>query len=541
MLCPSPLTLAASAAGDSRARFLRAVCVACVLASFSSVSAAADALPWFDSQGPTTAARQAVELLSGAAADGLEAGDYGVVSLRQEIELTDEAVELTADRVARLNSAFGSALRRYLSDLRYGRVQPQQVGFRYLASGGGDIRVEPWLSPATLAAGEPATTTPRWPEYDGLRQALASYRELADHPAWAQTLPPLAGSKLNPGQHYAGVAQLQERLVAFGDQPADTAPPTRYEGSLVEGVKSFQERHGLAADGVIGKETFEQLQVSPQARVEQLELALERLRWTPLPRSGRLIVVNVPEFMLHAYRVEGDQINSGPVMRVVVGNARKSRTPIFAAGMRTIEFNPYWNIPPSILRDETLPRLQRDPGYFERQGYELVGSDGRVLSSLPEGGLDAIAQGQMRIRQRPGAGNALGDIKFVFPNDDNIYLHYTPTPYLFKRDRRDFSHGCIRVEAPVDLAEFVLDGEGAWTRSRIVQVKKSGRSMSVRLQDELPVVIAYSTATVRNGRVHFFPDIYGHDRTLRAALRQRSAALQGQASRLTSVDPSSIP
>jgi len=539
MLYRSPLTTASSAADASRARFLRAVCVACVLASFSSASAAADALPWFDQQGPTTAARQAVELLSGAAADGLEAGDYDVVSLRQEIERTDGAGELTADRVARLNTAFSSALRRYLSDLRYGRVQPQQVGFRYQASGGRDISGEP-LPAAVLAEGEAAAATPLWPEYDGLRQALARYRELADHPAWAQELPPLVGSKLNPGQHYAGVARLQERLLALGDQRADAAPPTRYEGSLVDGVKSFQERHGLTADGVIGKETFAQLQMSPQARVEQLELALERLRWTPLPRSGRLIVVNVPEFMLHAYRVEGDQINSGPLMRVVVGNAHKSRTPIFAAAMRTIEFNPYWNIPPSIMRDETLPRLQRDPGYFERQGYELVGSDGRVMSSLPEGGIDAIAQGQMRIRQRPGAGNALGDIKFVFPNGDNIYLHYTPTPYLFKRDRRDFSHGCIRVEAPVDLAEFVLDGEGAWTRSRIVQVKKSGRSMSVRLQDELPVVIAYSTATVRDGRVHFFPDIYGHDRTLRAALRQRSAALQGQASRLTSVGPRSI-
>ncbi|TXH28817.1 MAG: murein L,D-transpeptidase [Elusimicrobia bacterium] len=531
--------LTAPVTDPSRVR-LRVVCTLCLLATFARLSTAGEEPAWFNEQGPTIAARQAVERLSMAALDGLDANDYGISGWQREIERSVDGEELTADRIARLNAALASALHRYQSDLRNGRVQPQQVGFRYLVSGAREASAEETSTVAASVDDVTAAAPSRWPEYDSLRRALAAYRELAGHSAWANDLPPLVGSKLHPGQSYAGLARLRERLVALGDLSPDAESPPRYEGRLVEGVKAFQERHGLTPDGVIGKETFEQLKVPPQARVEQLELALERLRWTPLPRKGRLIQVNVPEFMLHAYRIEGDEVSSSLAMRVVVGTARKTPTPIFSAPMRAVEFNPYWNIPPSILRDETLPRLQRDPAFFARQGYELVSGDGRVIDSLPEDGLTAIAQGQMRIRQRPGAGNALGDIKFVLPNGDNIYLHYTPSVSLFKRDRRDFSHGCIRVEAPVDLAEFVLSGSGEWTRNRIVQTKKSGRSLSVRVHDEVPVVIAYRTATVRNDRVYFFPDLYGHDRTLREALRQRSATLQGQGSRLTAVGQMSI-
>lgn len=178
-----------------------------------------------------------------------------------------------------------------------------------------------------------------------------------------------------------------------------------------------------------------------------------------------------------------------------------------------------------------MPRLRRDPGYFDRQGFEFVGSDGRVIvgldsTSLDSASLDAVQRGQMRIRQKPGAGNALGDIKFVFPNKDNIYLHHTPTPQLFKRDRRDFSHGCIRVEAPVELAKFVLADAPEWSEARIVQAMRKGKSTTLRLQEALPVVIAYHTAAVRDGRVYFFPDIYRQDSLLDAALRQRSLAVR---------------
>jgi murein L,D-transpeptidase YcbB/YkuD len=237
-------------------------------------------------------------------------------------------------------------------------------------------------------------------------------------------------------------------------------------------------------------------------------------------------VVNIPEFALRGYEVRDGRIENRVAMRVIVGAARKTRTPLFDAELRLIEFSPYWNVPPSIAKGETLPRLRRDPGYFNRQGFEFVGGDGRVIGGFSDADLDAVQRGQLRIRQRPGASNALGDIKFVFPNKENIYLHHTPTLPLFKRDRRDFSHGCIRIEAPAALAKFVLADEPEWTEERIAQAMRKGKSATIRLKEPVPVIIGYSTATVREGRVYFFPDIYGHDKILDNALRQRSAVVQ---------------
>lgn len=370
----------------------------------------------------------------------------------------------------------------------------------------------------------PATPLPQ--QDAELNQALARYRELSGNPAWQKNLPPIPDSKLTAGQPYAGIALLVQRLVLLGDLPAGTVPPARYDGKLVDGVKSFQERHGLTTDGVIGKGTFEQLNIAPEIRVRQLELALERLRTMQLPDAPRAIVVNVPEFRLRAYQISDGKAEVKTAMNIIVGNAQKTRTPLFEAEMQYVEFSPYWNVPPSIAKGETLPKLRRDPAYFDQQGFEFVGSDGRVVGGFSEANLDAVQRGQMRIRQRPGAKNALGDIKFVFPNPDNIYLHHTPTPQLFKKDRRDFSHGCIRVEEPVQLAKFVLADEPEWTEERIVQAMTKGRSATLRLREPVPVIIAYSTTVVRDGRAYFFPDIYGHDKVLDDAMRQRQIALQ---------------
>lgn len=508
------------------------ICLAVWLAGACCLPLAADARPWFDEQGPTPAARQALALLSGAAADGLETRDYGVDQWRQSIDSAGGGSTLSEETVARLDDALNTAMRRYLADLHFGRVDPQALGAKYTPNATGDFDPDALLS-AALAddrlADAARSAAPRWPQYDRLRKSLADYRELAGHPAWQQELPPLPAGRLAPGQSYPGSAQLAQRLILLGDLASGGAPSPRYEryeGKLVEGLKSFQQRHGLMPDGVIGKEAFAQLKVSPEVRAGQIELALERLRWTPLLPARRAVVVNVPEFMLYTYQLGEQGIEPGPVMRVIVGDARKTRTPLFDAEMRFIEFSPYWNIPPSITRGETLPRLRRDPGYFDRQGFELVTGDGRVVAGLPEGSIEALERGQMRIRQRPGARNALGDIKFVFPNSEHIYLHHTPTPQLFKRDRRDFSHGCIRVEAPVDLAKFVLADDPEWSKERIVQAMSKGKSTTVRLKETVPVVIAYSTAVVRDGRVHFFPDLYERDKLLRAALRERSAALR---------------
>lgn len=507
---------------------ISAIGLAITLATVSGLSAATDAPLWFDAEGPRPIAREAVELLAAAPADGLVARDYHADSLHRAVSRAMHGPPLAEDQVTLLDRALTSALRRYLADLHFGRIDPQQIGADYSTPAGTGFDADSLLISAVADDGLGQTVraaAPSSPQYASLREALARYRELVGSPAWQNPLPSVPGGKLTPGEKYAGTAALAERLRLLGDLPAHSTRPQRYEGPVVEAVRSFQERHALPADGVIGKDTFDQLNVTPATRARQLELALERLRWTPLP-AARAIVVNVPEFVLRGYEAHDGRTGMAARMKVIVGTAGKTPTPLFDAEMRFVEFSPYWNVPPSIAKGETVPRLRRDPGYFDRQGFEFVGGDGRVVAGFSTANLDAVERGQLRIRQRPGASNALGDIKFVFPNKDNIYLHHTPTPQLFKRERRDFSHGCIRVEAPVDLAKFVLADQPQWSEERIVQAMNRGKSATIRLQEPVPVVIAYQTAMVRNGRVHFFPDIYGQDRILDDALRQRSLALR---------------
>jgi len=220
--------------------------------------------------------------------------------------------------------------------------------------------------------------------------------------------------------------------------------------------------------------------------------------------------------------VRDDRIHVQLRMKVIVGQALDKRTPLFDADLHYIEFSPYWNVPPSIARTELVPQLRRHPEDYKREGFEFVAPDGRVDTTLSAVNLAAVSAGRLRIRQRPGPRNALGDIKFVFPNRDNIYLHHTPATQLFERGRRDFSHGCIRVEQPVALAKFVLQGLPEWSEDRIREAMRKGESTTLRLADPVRVLIAYGTALVIDGRVHFFDDLYGQDRVLDAALRQNT-------------------
>ena len=332
---------------------------------------------------------------------------------------------------------------------------------------------------------------------------------------------------------------LAQRLAALGDLAVPAAvvegSPTAagvpvYEGALVDAVKSFQQRHGLKDDGAIGVATLKQLQVAPADRVRQIELTLERLRWTPLLHGPRMIVVNIPAFVLNAYEVHEDGVVMRQTMKVIVGKSVGTRTPLFDQDLSFIEFSPYWNVPASIARKELVPRLRRDPAHFEREGYEFVGAGGRVSTTLTPALLDGVLAGQQRLRQRPGPRNALGEIKFVLPNSDSIYLHHTPSTQLFDRDRRDFSHGCIRLQDPVALARFVLEGMPEWTEERIRTAMAKGTSSTLPLTDPVRVVITYGTAIVRAGRTYFYDDIYGQDRLLDAALRRPAAVRPGPAS-----------
>lgn len=480
---------------------------------------------WIVDGHPSQAAQAAVKALNDAGADGLEPRDYDAEGLQQTLTQAMGSPALQADAAQRFDSALTAAMTRYLTDLHRGRVDPRKVHANFSASNLPPFDPDSYLRNAMAAnrlADALHEAAPSFPLYATLRDALARYRKLASLPYWGTPLPALPDGKLNAGQAYKGLPQLAQRLEALGDLPPGTAVPQRYEGALVDAIKAFQTRHALDADGVIGAGTLAQLNVTPAARVQQIVLTMERLRWTPLAEGPRMIVVNVPEFVLRAYDYENGKLDIKLEMKVIVGKALDTRTPLFKEDMRYIEFSPYWNVPSSITRREVIPRIQRDPGYFTKQGFEFVNGT-QASTALSQTNIDAVLNGQARIRQRPGPLNALGDIKFVFPNNQAIYLHHTPSPQLFSRGRRDFSHGCIRVEAPVALAKFVMQGMPEWTEPRIREAMSAGKSKTVSLQQPIPVVLAYGTAIARaDGRVYFVPDIYGQDTLLDQALRQRA-------------------
>ncbi len=384
------------------------------------------------------------------------------------------------------------------------------------------------LRTARAAGGVPALLDglePSFPHYVRNRRELARYRNLAraGEPALVPALP--RGRKVQPGGEWAGMPALRARLRVLGDLTAEPAAveETIYDAAAVAAVKRFQARHILDADGVIGAATIEALNVPLARRVRQLELAMERGRWLPRLADRPTIFVNVPLFRLWASDpVRGDE----PLrMNVVVGKSVSNRTPIFQEEMEYVVFRPYWNPPPSIVKEEIVPHARRDASYLERENLEIVATGANDAPALPATGanLDAVAAGRLFVRQKPGPRNSLGLAKFIFPNRNNVYMHGTPAQALFSRTRRDFSHGCIRLEDPKHLAEWVLRDNPGWTAERIEAAMQGtlqgDRPTQVNLEQPLRVVIFYDTVHVNSeGIVHFVGDIYGHDRALDQAL-----------------------
>ncbi|HEY8708458.1 MAG TPA: L,D-transpeptidase family protein [Burkholderiaceae bacterium] len=481
---------------------------------------------WLDATGrPNASAHDALRLLADAGADGLAAREYRAVELAEQAAALAAVPDAAASPQPAFERELDAAMRRYLHDLHLGRIDPRALGFRVARPGAAAPDFAALLQAAAAAGRLPqlvAELRPQLGQYAKLREALARYRVLAADSSLGH-LPVVAPTKRS--EIYCGDVALHRLLRALGDLPADAAPPIDCnDATLVDGLRRFQTRHGLAADGAIGRATLAALNVPLAHRVQQLELALERLRWLPDLGARPFVAINIPMFRLWAWDPAAPA-DASISMGVVVGRALNTQTPVLSEDMRYLIFRPYWNLPRSIVRNEVLPALARDPDYLQRNDMEIVrggGDDAQVVAASNEN-LALLRQGGLRLRQRPGPKNSLGLVKFIFPNDVNVYLHDTPAAQLFGRARRDFSHGCVRVEEPVALAHWVLKDQPGWTRERIEAAMAGTSSLRVDLTRPLPVILFYMTAMVMpaDQALHFADDIYGHDTRLARALASR--------------------
>lgn len=327
--------------------------------------------------------------------------------------------------------------------------------------------------------------------YRLLKGELAHYLNIAKQGGWQ----PISTDKksFKKGVSAPEIAAIKRRLYLTRDLPVNDTSQV-YNDTLEIAVKTFQQRFGFKPDGVIDAPMIKQLNIPVETRVQQIYMNLERMRWMWNDTTGRRIVVNIPEFVLHIYEGEKRVMD----MVVVVGKEGHN-TMMFTGDLNQVVFSPYWNVPPSIVKNEILPAMERNPGYLDGQNMEITGDDGGLPS----------------IRQRPGPGNSLGKVKFLFPNSFNIYFHDTPSKSLFEREQRAFSHGCIRLSDPFGMAKYLLQDQSEWTDEKIRAAMDAGTEKYVKLDKPVPVLITYYTAWVDEyGKLNFRDDIYGHDEKL---------------------------
>jgi L,D-transpeptidase YcbB len=475
---------------------------------------------WVQGSHPVPQATALIEIFRVAGKKGLDPEAYDTSRWEERIRALQDSSNGPA--VARFDVALTVCTMRYVSDLRIGRINPQHFKFGLNAEQKRYDLAQFVRDRVMTAANLQAVLDEAEPPFAGYRrteQALARYIELARTDDREKL--PAVTKPIDPNQPYAGVPRLTRFLRLVGDLPDTTSPNDThtYGGPLVDAVKRFQQRHGLDADGRLGATTIKQLNVPLQDRVLQLQLTLERWRWLPAEFSAPPIIVNIPDFRLRALDENNNVVMD---MRVVVGKAMRTQTPVFTRDMTYVVLRPYWNVPPSILRGEIVPAIQRDRGYIARKNYEVTTPDGKVVTSgnVSDDVLEQLRLGKLAVRQKPGPSNALGLVKLIFPNEHNVYLHSTPSQTLFSRSRRDFSHGCIRVEKPAELAAWALRNNLDWTLERVQQGMQGGSDdVTVNLVKRVPVFIVYGTALAyENGEVHFSDDIYGHDAKLAVAL-----------------------
>jgi murein L,D-transpeptidase YcbB/YkuD len=491
---------------------------------------AGNRLAWSRTGKPTAQAAELIAILEDADQKGLEKKDYDGERWPERLKTLESPSIAAESALIKFDVALTVSVIRYGLDLHLGKVNPKALhkdfdpdihthdpGAYLWKNVVGAQSVKEALAPIESS----------YPRYQRTLVVLQKYmqmeREEVPDPL-SQTTKPIA-----PGQQYEDTAKLVRRLQFLGDLPPSVSVPENsldYAGAAVDGVKHFQLRHGLTSAGTLGSETIAALNRPMSDRVQQLRMMLERFRWMPHQFAQPPIVVNIPEFVLRAY---DSSLHPELVMPVVVGRAVRTETPVLEKEMRYLIFWPYWNVPPSILRTEFVPKIAKDPEYLQKNDFEVTTYTGEVVTSgvVSEEVLAQLRAGKLMVRQKPGPKNSLGLIKFAFPNADNIYLHSTPSQAAFGETRRDFSHGCIRVEDPRALAAWVLRNNPGWTRERVDAAFQAEKQEQVNLAHEIPVLILYGTAIANeDGRVFFLEDIYGYDRALAKLLSETYTSKQ---------------
>ena len=445
---------------------------------------------WIDVRRPTGNGINAIAILNTARQHGFDPADYDAAALEQlgqSVEQIDKQSPERLEKLAEFDTRLTAALLKFARDVAAGR----QNGDEHFKN----RRKAPDVVAAVSAAVDDPekfvdAVRPPHAEYAALQKALDDLIGQREKGGW-------------PKVTNASSPALRERLAQEGF--------LKEGGDVAAAVKSFQDLHSIPATGIVDAATLAALNVPLEWRIQQVAINLQRWRWMPDDLGERHFLVNIPYFHLIA-RESGK-----PVMdiRVVVGKPGNN-TPIFSEDMETVVFSPYWNIPDTIAENETAPAVARDPNYLAKQGIEILRVSSSGTQTLRSADVDWDNPESLKglaFRQKPGAGNALGHVKFLFPNPYNVYLHDTPADALFAKPGRAFSHGCIRVEEPETLAKYVLKGYPEWTDEKIFEAMQAGVEKHVKLKEKIPVHIAYFTAWVdENGGLHFQPDIYGYDR-----------------------------
>ncbi|HEY9229002.1 MAG TPA: L,D-transpeptidase family protein [Gemmatimonadaceae bacterium] len=445
-------------------------------------------LLWLDDKGveqPRVGAL--LRALASADSDALRLDAYPLAELSRALQAVDQK-HPTAQQLADADVLLSSAYAAFGEDMLTGQRKPSALGQAWHINPleeRVDSALALTLREDDLAAGL-ARMRPQDPGYDSLRAELGRYRELAAKGGWARV--PAGGGR---------IAALRARLAVEGISVSSGG--RSLERRLAGAIAEFQARHGIVVDSILGQETLDALNVPVEYRVAQIASNLERYRWMPRSLGSRYILVNVPQFKLTAF----DSGVKALEMKVIVGKDYADRaTPVFSDSMEYVIFRPYWNVTPTIAAKEIFPREAESPGYIAALDMEVYNDHGRTA-----------------VRQRPGPKNALGFVKFMFPNDFNIYLHDTPNHELFNKDIRAFSHGCIRIEKPDQLAQWVL----GWTPDRVTSAMHGANNNEVTLPTKIPVYIVYFTTMVEDGRLQFGNDLY--DRDNRLVIETKDAAL----------------